>query len=388
MRPSGPTDRAPDTGRSAVTSASFGLALSASAVLLPLLALEAGFSGAAVGLLTALSAASQFGTRLFLPWLLGTVRDRLIMVVAAVLLAVSAGTLVVSVGVVAFVVAQVVQGAARALFWTASQTHVARAPGSITRRIAQLQVASHVGTFVGPALAGLVATVTSVRSALLLTVVGGIVAAGVSTSLVARPPYVRQPRADRGQLWRDPDVALGYWSSSVAGGWRGLLDSYVPVVLALAGLGAGTIGMLAATAEGAAIAAALVMARLAQDGGERLVVGAALAVAFGAGMLPVAASVPLVAGLLLFLAGFGGGVATSVGPAVAHGRAAAGEEGTAIAVAGMYRAGARLVSPTATAGASAAVGVSVALPVVAVGMVLPVLVSARRTGRRAAGRER
>lgn len=143
-----------DTARTIVTVLAFGLSLSASAVVYPLLALDTGISAPVVGLLTATSAASQLTSRFALPWLLERVPDRALIVSACICLTMSGTTLLVSTTLAGFVIAQLLQGIARALFWTSSQTHAVRSSGLPIRRLAQVQGAGHVGALAGPALAG------------------------------------------------------------------------------------------------------------------------------------------------------------------------------------------------------------------------------------------
>ena len=63
----------------------------------------------------------------------------------------------VSTAVAVFVTAQLLQGTARAIFWTSSQTHAVRGGGRPVDRLVDLNVAGNAGTLVGPALAGTLA---------------------------------------------------------------------------------------------------------------------------------------------------------------------------------------------------------------------------------------
>ena len=136
----------------------FALSLGVAVVAIPLVALGAGYDAAAVGFLAATAALSQLSTRLSLPWLLGRFPDRTLIGLAATLMLGGFCLLFVSTALPAFLVAQVAQGAARAIFWTSSQTHAIRSGGSQVRRLVDLNLAGNAGTLTGPVLAGVLAT--------------------------------------------------------------------------------------------------------------------------------------------------------------------------------------------------------------------------------------
>jgi hypothetical protein len=350
----------------------FATALGATTVIYPLLAIHAGFAPAVIGVFTAVSATAQLLTRFWLPWLLTRIPDRLLIVAAGLMIATSAGVLLLSTAAVAFVLAQIAQGGARALFWTASQTHAVRTPGSAVRRLAQVHVASNIGSLTGPAAAGSIA-VFSFAWALGVAVTGALAAAAAATLMVHRPPYVRDARAERRGLWWRKDLSLGYWTSFTAGGWRGMVESFVPVVLSGAGLSAGVIGWLIAMAEGAQLLVSAWLARARESSLRKLVRLAALAVLAGIILVPIVASSPLLAALALVLGGLGAGMATTIGPAIANSFASPSEQGTALAVGGAYRAAARMATPGAVAAAGSFIGIPLAMGLVAATMVSPIL---------------
>ncbi len=364
---------ASDTARSLFTVIAFGLSLGSSSVVYPLLALNSGISAPMVGLLTAMSGASQLTSRFALPWLLERIPDRVLIVTAAVSLTLSGASLLVSTTLAAFVVAQLLQGVARALFWTSSQTHVVRSPGLAIRKLAQVQGAGHVGTLAGPAMAGWL-LVQSASLAVGLVVVSALAGVISGCLLVRRPPYARRARGQkRTTLWRQRRVALGCWTSFSAGGWRGILDSFVPIVLATAGLSAAMVGWLMAIAEGAVVVVAILLARFGRERFSALVRVAALSVLVGAALLPLVAEQPVLAAAALAIAGAGGGLASSLGPAIVNAHVEAHDQGTAIALAGTYRAASRLATPAVLATAGGVMGIPTALAVAAVGVVAPML---------------
>lgn len=369
-----------DTGRTVATVVSFGLALGASTVVYPLLALASGVSAPIVGLLTATSGASQLTSRFALPWLLERVPDRALIVAACLCMTLSGSTLLVSTALAAFVVAQLLQGVARALFWTSSQTHVVRTRGMAIRKLAQVQSAGHVGALTGPALAGSLLTASS-RLAVGVVVCSALIGLFSGVTLVRREPYARRPRGSRTVLWRQRPIALGCWTSFAAGGWRGILDSFVPIVLATAGLSAAMVGWLVAVAEGAVVVVGVALARYGQERFGVLVRLAGLFVLAGAAVLPLVAGKPVLAALALAVAGAGGGLASSLGPAIVNAHVEAHDQGTAIALAGTYRAASRLATPSVLASAGGLVGVPVALALAAVSVVVPMLALERGENR-------
>nr|MDT0660961.1 MFS transporter [Micromonospora sp. DSM 115978] len=362
-----------DTRRTLTAVVAFGFALGASGVVFPLLALDHGIAPTVVGLLVAASGATHLASRLVLPWLLARLPDRVLMVIAAASLAASAAVLLDGVSLATFIAAQALNGFARALFWTSNQTHLVRGPGVPIRRLAQAQMASHIGALAGPALAGVLLAVSAPLALGVVTGAGGV-AAIVSTTLVRRPPYERRTAGTRRQLRRQRSIALGCWTSFSAGGWRGILDSFVPIVLAAAGLGPASVGWLVAVAEAATVAAS---AWLARFGHERFAVPVRIAagsVLLGAAVLPLVADRPVLAAIALAAAGAGGGLAGALGPAIVNANVEQRQQGTAIALAGTYRAASRLTTPAIIAGASGVIGIPVTLGLAAASVVAPMLV--------------
>src|SRR6185369_16111422 len=151
----------PDRPASLAVAFGFALSLGISTVAIPLLALSSGYDAAAVGFLVAGAAGAQLATRLALPWLLGRFTDRSLIIVSVALMLVAFGLLSVSTALPAFIAAQLAQGTARAIFWTASQTHVIRSGGPAVHRLVDFNLAGNGGTLIGPLLAGFLATLSA-----------------------------------------------------------------------------------------------------------------------------------------------------------------------------------------------------------------------------------
>ena len=367
----------PDVAASVVSILGFSLALGFAGLVLPLLALAAGYDFAAVGILTAISAIAQLGVRLALPRIITRVPDRVLIVAANVMMVVSFGLLFISTDVPAFVIAQLLQGAARALFWTASQTHAVRGTGGVVRSLAIVQTVGNVGQLVGPAVAGVVAG-QSLDAALLLAAAAAFVGLLAGLAMAYLPPFARPVRTGGPRLWQRPGVDLACWASYSAGGWRAMLSSFVPVGLAAAGQPPAVIGFLLMLTESAGLAASSVLLRHRPTNVRRWLEMAVLIVSGSLVAFPVAAGSAVLAGLALALGGIGSGLLMSPGPALATESVQPEERGEAITVAGTFRAAALLVTPAAVSAALLVVALPIGLLVAALAIGAPPIAAAIR----------
>lgn len=349
-------DRVASAGGAAVFSFSLGIAT----VALPLLALRAGYSPAQIGVLTAVSAIAQMATRLVLGAAMRHVGDWVLILAAGFALGVSNGLVAVSAALVPFAIGEVLQGVARAFFWTGSQTHVVRANSRPVSALAIINFASSVGLLAGPILAGLL-LVSSARTPL---AVGAVVAAGampLALMLDRLPPF--SPPAERppGRIWRRAGVDVGCWAGVSAGAWRGLLSSFVPVALAAARQPASTIGVLVSVANGASVLGSALVARI--DGGwiRRAFIVGTVAAGGATGLVAVVAGSGWLAAVLLAISGLGAGALQTIGPAIATDAVHPEERGEAIAAAGAFRAAALFGAPLAVAGAVAVLPLAAAM---------------------------
>jgi len=355
----------------------FALALGIATVAIPLLALGSGYDPAAVGFLVAAAAGSQLATRVALPWLLGRFTDRSLVLVSVALMVGAFALLSISSVLPAFIVAQLAQGAARAIFWTAGQTHVIRGGGGSTvHRLVDFNLAGNAGTVTGPLLAGFLAT-SSVSLAITAAAVAAGVALLLSPALATYPPFDRRQGAGTARLLRREGVDVAVWATFVAGTWWSMLGSFVPVLAVSAGLGPTDVGLLVSLSEGSGAAMMLVVRWLSPVRIQRIVRLAPLVEMAALAGIAVAPAVLPVYALLVIAAGAAGGAVTVLAPALVTQTATAHEHGDAIALTGLSRAVALLGAP-ATVGALLAI---VALPVALVGIaavnVLPILAVGR-----------
>jgi MFS family permease len=370
--------------RVAALGAAFGftMALGVATVAVPLLALGAGYDAATVGFFAATSAASQLGTRLALPWLLGRVPDRTLISVASLIMLAAFVLLIVSSALAVFIVAQLLQGAARAVFWTSSQTHAIRGEGSAVRGLVDLNVIGNAGTLVGPALGGSLA-VFGLPVALGAAAIGAAVAAVTAPLLSRLPPYDRRQSAGSALLLRRDGVGVACWASVVGGTWWSMMGSFVPVILVGAGFGSIAIGWLITASEGAGALTLLALRRVSETRVGRVVKsGALLAMAALVAIALVPAS-PIAYATLLLLGGAANGAVATLAPALANIAAGPHEQGDAMALTGAFRAGALLLAPATVSAMLAFLPLATAITGVAAAVVVPGLVAAtlaRRPG--------
>jgi Major Facilitator Superfamily len=346
--PGGPPPERSDRRRALAAIYAFSLSLGCGTLILPLLALQAGYGAATIGLLTATSAVSQFLLRLTLPRLLARYPDRGLITLSCLMMASSYLMLIGSVALPVFVVAELFQGGARALFWTSSQTHAVRTPGVPIRMLAQVGAVGNFGTMTGPVLTGLIATV-SMTAALSLGVVAALVGAALAVGLRRIDPYPRRTGERSGRIWLRPGVDIACWAAFTGGGWRALMNSYVPVILSTAGLPAGIVGGMMTLGELAATVTITALVRIRPSLTRVALVAGVVATGTGLTLVPLVAGEPILAASLLILAGAGAGPLTSLAPGFARSRAEPEEEGEAIALVGTFRAGALLATPTGVA---------------------------------------
>jgi MFS family permease len=356
----------------------FSFALGIATVAVPLLALRAGYSAAEIGAVTAVSAVAQMATRLSLGPAMRRWPDWTLITAAGVLLTASSGLMALSAAVVPLVVANLLQGAARACFFTGTQTHVVRGPGRAVGALATTNFVGSLGLLAGPAVAGLLSERTPV---LALAVATGAAALGiVPTFLLDRlPPFSPPADRPRGQIWRRPGVSIGCWAGVTAGSWRGLLSSFIPVALDSARHSSSTIGMLVTIANGAALAGAGIVGRVRERGTRWAYVVGTLAAGIGTALAVALADDVLLAALVLALSGLGAGALQTVGPAIATESVHPEERGEAIAAAGTFRAAALFAAPLAVSGLVGFIALAPAMALVGAAMTVPAL--ALRTRR-------
>jgi predicted MFS family arabinose efflux permease len=366
-----------DVLASAAGAAVYSLALAVASVALPLLALRAGYSAAAIGALTAVSAASQMTTRLGLGAVMRRWPDWTLVTAAGVLLTLSNILVVLSAALAPFVLAQLLQGVSRACFWTGTQTHVVRGSGRAAGALATVNLISSLGLLAGPAVAGALSERTPV---LALAVAAGVAGLGVVPTffLDRLPPFVPPQNRPPGRLWRRPGVDVGCWAGVTAGAWRGLLTSYVPVALVAARQTPSTVGLLVSVANGAALLGALVAARVRQRWSRPVVLGGIVATGASTALTAALAGSVALSAAVLAVSGVAAGILQVLGLAMASEAVHPEERGDAIAVSGTFRAAALFAAPLAVAGLVVVLPLAPAVALVGAAMTVPAVGLRRR----------
>jgi MFS family permease len=375
-----------DLTAAATTAGIIGLALGVAGVALPLRALRAGYSASEIGALTAVSAVAQLVSRMSLGALMRRVPEWTLISSAGAFLALSCGLVALSASVVAFVVAQLLQGVARAFHWTCTTAHLVRGPGPAAPKLAVVNFTAAIGSLAGPVIAGLLSERTPVL-ALTVAAAVGLAAVGPTFLLDRHPPFAPPPRSERprGRMWRRPGVDVGCAAAAAAGGWQAVLTSYVPVALVAAGQSAVTIGALVAGANGAMLVAAGMAGRVRGRWQFPAVIAGVLAGGVAVALTALSADVVPLAAVVVAAGGDAAGTLQVLGSAVVAESVHPEERGDAIAASGTFRALSMFGTPLAIAGLITVVPLAPAVAAVGIALGVPGVVLRRRARPRPAG---
>lgn len=308
------------------------------------------------------------------------VPDKALLVGAALMIAVSCALIAVSDALAIFVVSQLVQGSARALFWTSSQTHAVRTSSSSVKGLTDVNLAAGLGALMGPALAGYLWEVSAPLPLIVASVAGA--AAVIPVVLLKKLPIFAPDHSNdgifAGGLWRRPGVDAACWMNAGAGAWKSLLDSYVPIVLSLAGQPVAVIGILVSIANSAVLAGSLSGSWLRKRGNRTSLVTGLLATGVGLAAAGPLADVAVAAAIGLAISGVGAGILQTVGPAIAADEVHPEDRGDALALTGTVRATALFLTPFVMALLVSVAPVAAALVTAGVFITLPAARGNRR----------
>lgn len=346
-------------------------------ITLPLLALAAHYSRPLIGVLTALSAVTQLVSRLGSAKAMRRVTDRNLVASACVTMALSALVLVWSHRVALFVIAELVQGVARGMFWTGTQAHVVRSRQMTVGRLATVNLVSSFGLLAGPPIAGIL----SARSfAMALWVAGalGLVSAVMAATLMSRlDVFASADSGPRQKVWSYPGVRVGCWAGTTAGAWRGLVGSYIPVALRAASESSALVGIMVGVANAASLVGTAAMGVIGSRRTRVSFAAGVLAAGGGVALTGITAHQAVLVAGFIALSGVGAGLLQTLGPATAATAVEMDRRGDAVAVAGSFRAGALFVSPVGTAALLDVTSLPAALLIAGALLSLPALSAAR-----------
>lgn len=179
-------------------------------------------------------------------------------------------------------------------------------------------------------------------------------------------------------LWRRPGVGAACWMNAGAGTWKSLLDSYIPIVLSLAGQPVAVIGILLAIPNAAVLAGSASASWLRRRGNRTSLLTGLLATGTGLAAAGPLAGTAVAAAAALAVSGVGAGILQTVGPAIAADEVHPEERGDALSLTGTVRASALFLTPFVMALLVSVVPVAAALVSVGVLMTLPAAGSIRR----------
>lgn len=355
----------------------YSLSLGITTVAVPLLASARGFTLGQIGTFVAVSAISQIILRSFLPGVMRTIGEPRTIALGCGCLAFGSLWFSLRDSTLAFLGSQVIFGASRAMFWTASQTQSVRHETEAGLRMAELNTATGTGQLAGPALAGIIGA-QSLTAPLYVAALLALTGVVPTLGLHAHPRARRPAEASTRGLWRNRGVLMGSWAALTAGSWRAMLTSYVPAVLQGAGMGTLQIGLLLSGANGAGVVASAASVPITRrwSSVRTLLVGTVVT-GLGVGLIGVTAGVPIAVGAALVISGLGAGAVQTVGPGLTAASLEPWQKGNGIALAGLFRAGSLFATPLAVAGAMVVVPFSAAAAFVGVALAAPVVVVGR-----------
>ncbi|KQZ11761.1 MFS transporter [Microbacterium sp. MEC084] len=327
----------------------FSVSVGMATVLVPLVADDAGYSLAAIGFFVAVSAVFQLLARMGMGVLIDRFATKTLIVVALVMMLVSCAMLATSSVLWVFLVSQVLHGAARAYFFTGSQIHVVRNTNrKPVKSVALMNVTNGAGMLAGPILAGVIGEFSLQAAMWVAAIAAGI---GVPASMVLahhapfpRPPLDPDAEPER-PVWMRPGVVAAGLMGVTAGTWRGILSSYVPVLLTAAGHSLALTGILGTVANLAALIGSSVAHQVRRLGVRRSAVTATMITVVSLVMLTFVTQSIWLAATFLFLSGIGAGLLQTFQPTLAAEAVGPEDQGRSIAAAGTYRAAALLLAP-------------------------------------------
>lgn len=322
--------------------------LAVNTVVLPLLAVSAGFHAGVIGLMVGLSGLGQIGVRQVVMRLTHRLGERSLIVLAVALLILSGLVVLVSTAAVAFCLAHLIQGASRGAFWIGLQSHVVRVQDDPKRSLATIDFLGGIGLTLGPLTIGAASGSLNVALAVGMLTASLVLLPLSRLSRLALTAVTESRRVT--SIWRRPGAAPAVFAAMSTGIWRGLLGTYIPVFLNQTGYSTSVAGAFVAIGSACSIAGSLLVGVLRRRQipvayfTSGLVIGSSLIV------IGLAAEQAWLVAVAMVASGIGAGALQTISSVRAAYVAEMSERGRVVAQVGNYRAIALLVAPLGIAG--------------------------------------
>ena len=359
-------------------SASLGVGMLA----VPLLVIAAGHGLSAVGIFVSISALAQMATRIFIGSAMRRWSERALLIAAALLLCGGYMLIAFDHHPVAIAAGMVIEGVARAVYWTSGQTHMIRTSNSSGSSLALFMLVSSIGLAVGPLVGGVLS-----GRAPELALIGAAVIAFASVPAVfffveRLALFEARKSSESGSLWRRSGFNVACWISASSGAWRAILTAYVPLILTEGGHAPGTIGALLSLTNVCTIAGSVFVGWVGRRRQASAVFVAVALSSVPVMVLALLAGEIWVAGAALVLTGVGGGALQTLGPAIAADKSGSDELADVIALVGIFRSGATFAAPLLIAAVVFALPLAPAMALAGVALSAPLLAHSQLRPRR------
>ena len=322
--------------------------LGVNTVVLPLLAVSAGFGAGVIGLMIGLSGLGQIGVRQVVMRLTHRFGERSMILAALALLIVSGLVVQVSTTAFAFCLAHVIQGASRGAFWIGLQSHIVRVQDDPKRSLASVDFLSGIGLTLGPL------TIGAAHGSLTATLTIGMITAALALAPLAHLgglPLTAVTESRRvTSIWRRPGAAPAVFAAMSTGIWRGILGTYVPVFLNQTGYSTSVAGAFVAIGSACSIAGSLLVGVLGRRHVPIAYYVSALVIGSSLVVIGLVADQAWLVAISMVASGVGAGALQTISSVRAAYVTDMDERGRVVAQVGNYRAIALLVAPLGIAG--------------------------------------
>lgn len=321
---------------SGLTALLFGTASGALSLIVPFLLLRAGESHLIVGLIATLAGLSQLVTRFSIPALMRAIPDRAVVLLSTLLLTAALVLAVFTRAIGLIVLIQLLHGSVRALFWTGLQTHSVRSGRTAVRGLAGVNLFAGLGLMLGPALFGALVAIAEFFTATSTALVAAALAAFASGRLARYAPFGPAKGIIARAAWTGPTL-LGSWMSALAGVWRGLLDTYIPVLLIALAFSEAEASGLVALSSGSILIGTLLAARTRTSRNRLLYVVAVVCASAIMFAMPHTENLWLPLAAMMLLGGLISGGFQTYGTALAADSVPSELKGDVITITGIFR---------------------------------------------------